>query len=91
MDHSDGSTCSPGDCPVAAKIQMSNTEDKMQIRNWTIGRRVDKCEITYFHLVLFYLLSLTTAVQAQSSSVQTDQLGLKPPFMTSQWLELSGS
>ena len=57
-------------------ISRTNTEDKMQIRNWTIDRRVEKCRIAYLsYLVLFYLLSLATALQAQSSSVPTATTG----------------
>jgi hypothetical protein len=70
----------PAECSVAAKIQTwNNTEDKMQIRNWTSGRRIDKWKIGSFcYLVVFYLLSFSIALQAQSSSVQTGPTGSKP-------------
>jgi hypothetical protein len=48
----------------------------MQIRNWTSGRRIDKWKIASFcYLVVFYLLSFTIALQAQSSSVQAGPIG----------------
>jgi hypothetical protein len=53
----------------SAPLRPTNTEDKMQIRNWTSGRRIDKWKIASFcYLVVFYLLSFTIALQAQSSS-----------------------
>jgi hypothetical protein len=57
----------------------------MQLLNWTIDRQVDKCGTRYlFYLVLFYLLSLATALHAQTSVHDLAMAGTVRQLITAQ-------
>jgi hypothetical protein len=57
----------------------------MQLLNWTIDRHVDKCGIPYsVYLALFYLLSLATALHAQTSDHDLAMAGTVRQLITAQ-------